>query len=321
MRKATTATARRRGIATRDFIAAFAGGFLGLAVAATQFERQPPRESRTEPTAVLSLAAAAFVPTTAPPARREPLPIAIVVTGLGPDRARTARAIALPAEVTLAFLAHAPELRPQTDAARDAGHELLLQIAMEAGVPGADAASSALTLALSPQRLRERLQWSLGRFDGYAGVTHQHGGRFLADRTRTAQMLAEVQRRGLYFLDMIAIPPSLGVSVAREIGVPVLARDVVLDNEETPDYVGGALRRTEEIAARNGRAVAVMQARDIALSEIETWLADGARRGFAVVRLGRLQPPPVAVAETIRVLGEAGPRTANGPTGGGDGGR
>jgi len=120
---------------------------------------------------------------------------------------------------------------------------------------------------------------------------------------------------------LLAIPPSLGVSAAREIGMPVLARDVVLDNEETADYVEAALRRTEEIATRNGRAVAVAQGRDVALSGIETWLAESARRGFVMVPLDRLLPPPVAVAETIRVLGEAGPRSANGPTGGGDGGR
>src|SRR5256885_2751730 len=63
-------------------------------------------------------------PFTAPDAR--PL-VAILVTGLGDDRAVTAAAIAgLPADVTLSFDPKAPELAEWIAAARAFGHEAML---------------------------------------------------------------------------------------------------------------------------------------------------------------------------------------------------
>ncbi len=67
----------------------------------------------------------------APPSGNRPL-VAIVLDDLGLDRARTAAAIRLPGPVTLSFMTYASDLAEQTEAARRAGHELLLHVPMEA---------------------------------------------------------------------------------------------------------------------------------------------------------------------------------------------
>ena len=95
--------------------------------------------------------------------------IAVVIDGLGADRAATARAIALPPAVTLSFVAYADELADQTAAARRAGHELLLHIPMEPVSVSAAMGAYGLGRNMPHDELVRRLRWDLARIDNYVG--------------------------------------------------------------------------------------------------------------------------------------------------------
>ncbi len=128
--------------------------------------------------------------------------IAIVVTGLGVGQAATAGATArLPAAVSLAFLPYGGEAERAAARARDAGHEVFLQLPMEPfDYPDSDPGPQTLLTALKGPENADRLAWALARFPGYVGVANFMGSKLMADPA-FEPVLREIGARGLGFLD------------------------------------------------------------------------------------------------------------------------
>ncbi len=117
--------------------------------------------------------------------------VAIVVDDMGLDRSRSARVIALPGPLTLAFLPYARDLERQTAAARAAGHELLLHLPMEpegSENPGPDA----LRTDQDDQEILRRTVADLERFGSYVGVNNHMGSRFTRDARAMRPVMAEL---------------------------------------------------------------------------------------------------------------------------------
>jgi polysaccharide deacetylase 2 family uncharacterized protein YibQ len=153
---------------------------------------------------------------------------------LGLDRARTAAAIGLPGALTLSFMTYASELRQQTETARQAGHELFLHVPMEAVDRHAAPGPHGLFTSQSREEILEQLRWGLDRFDGFVGINNHMGSKFTSDAHSMAPVIEELRARGLVFLDLRTSPSSSGIRLAIADGVPHAARDVFLDDDQTP---------------------------------------------------------------------------------------
>jgi polysaccharide deacetylase 2 family uncharacterized protein YibQ len=228
----------------------------------------------------------------AAPARAGRAAVAIVLDDLGLDRRRTARAIGLPGPLTLSFLPYATELAQQAEAGHRAGHELLLHLPMEAESRRISPGPNALRTGLEPTELLDLLAWNLGRFNGYVGVNNHMGSRFTADAGGMRTVLAELERRGLMFLDSRTSSHSVGYRLGAELGLPVAQRDVFLDNVLTADRVNDQLAEVERIAKRHGHAIAIGHPHDATLDALAEWLPQLEARGLALVPITALVRPP-----------------------------
>ncbi|MGQ9367489.1 divergent polysaccharide deacetylase family protein [Azospirillum sp. ST 5-10] len=208
--------------------------------------------------------------------------IAVVIDDLGVDRKRSARTVALPGPLTLAWLPYAHALPQQTGAARAAGHELMVHLPMEPSVR-ADPGPGALLVGLAPDDIARRLEQALSAFDGYVGVNNHMGSRFTADRAVMAPVLAELRRRGLLWLDSRTTPGTVGPDLARGLDLPFAERDIFLDNTQTVAAVRAQLARTEAVARAHGYAVAIGHPHDATLAALADWLPEMRRRGFVLV--------------------------------------
>lgn len=151
------------------------------------------------------------------PARVAPgtQPVALIIGGLGINRALTERAInELPADVTLSFAAHARDLQSQINAARAKGHEVLLELPMESTIfnadePGADRALRVTGDNPKVSNLRN-LDWLLSRAGGYFGVTNYNGDAFLMRSDAVVPIMSRLSDSGLGFVfDGSSQAPSL----------------------------------------------------------------------------------------------------------------
>lgn len=214
--------------------------------------------------------------------------IAVVIDDLGLNRVNTAKVSDLPGPLTLAFLTYAGDLRRQAAAARRAGHELMVHMAMEPMAEDIDPGPDVLRITEPPAQMMAQLRHNLDAFDGYVGINNHMGSRFTASEPDMRLVLAELRNRGLLFLDSRTIANSVGATVAAQLGVPFAERDVFLDNDQSADAVGARLAEVERIARSRGQAVAIGHPHDATIAALAAWLPTLEARGFALVPISAI---------------------------------
>ncbi|MBT7954627.1 MAG: divergent polysaccharide deacetylase family protein [Rhodospirillaceae bacterium] len=209
--------------------------------------------------------------------------IAIIIDDAGLDRKRTAAATSLPGPLTIAFLTYAGALPKQVKAARQAGHEVMVHMAMEPLDKSVDPGPNVLQSDIEAAEILKRLTWGLDRFTGYVGINNHMGSRFTADPVGMNVVMRELKRRGLLFVDSRTSGQTVGASVALANDVPFTQRNIFLDNVPTVEAVNKQLRRMEIFAKRNNYAVAIGHPRDATIVALSQWLAVMAEKGFVLV--------------------------------------
>ncbi len=268
------------------------------AVAEAAPEDDPPRDDPMDlapwaPSVGVELAGAPAAAEDLPAWRRFAVPapmapegapaIAILIDDMGVTRAWSERAVDLPGPLTLAFFPHAPDLAAQADAARRAGHELMLHMPMEPDDTAEDPGPEPLLAGLDEDELRRRAVAMLDSFTGYVGVNNHMGSRFTRDAAALGTVLAEVAARGLLFVDSRTAPGSLGERVARELGIPAIRRDVFIDNEADDSEIAAQLAELEALARAQGFAVGIAHPRPRTLDALAAWLPEVVGRGVVLV--------------------------------------
>lgn len=210
--------------------------------------------------------------------------IAVVIDDLGLKRGATRETVALPAPLSLSFLAYADDLRAQMAAGRAAGHELLLHTPMEP-LGDQDPGPNALMAELPAAENLRRLAAALKEAPDIVGINNHMGSRFTASAEALRPVMAELQRRGLLFLDSRTTARSLAQQVATRMGVPSIGRDVFLDHdvEAGRAYVEARLAQVEAVARSHGMAVAIGHPHVATLAALRVWLPQLEAKGFQLV--------------------------------------
>lgn len=219
--------------------------------------------------------------------RKRPV-IAIVIDDVGLDRKRSDRAVRLPANVTLAFLPYAGDIRAQTAAAARQGHELMVHLPMEPDRATVNPGKDHLRTEHTADELKDRIGRNLDAFDGYAGVNNHMGSKFTRHAPGLKILMTALKKRGVYFLDSKTAPDSVAENIARGHGISTTHRDVFIDHFEDRERVLAALAQTERIAAAKGSAVAIGHPKDVTLQALEEWLPTLAEKGFDLVPMSQV---------------------------------
>jgi polysaccharide deacetylase 2 family uncharacterized protein YibQ len=251
------------------------------------------------------------VPPKAPPPARTTDPVlAIVIDDLGPAQALTRRAIHLPRPVTLAFLPYAEGLGGLAAAAKANGHEVFLHLPMEPE-GDEDPGPNAILVGLEPRELSRRLAWAFDRLPQATGVNNHMGSRATSDPAAMLEVLGEVSRRGLAFVDSRTSPLSVGNALAERLGLSHAARDVFLDNEPSPAAIRRRLDEAERLARRRGQALAIGHPYPATLAVLEDWLPRAEARGVRPVRasdlIARQRCQPAATIPVNACVGSSCP--------------
>lgn len=231
---------------------------------------------------------------TARPEQGEPARVAILINGLGLSEQVTTDAIAnLPGPVTLAFGPYGRNLQGWVRQAREAGHEVMLQIPLEPfDYPDNDPGPQTLLTSLTPEENQKRLFWLLARFTGYTGVTNHMGAKFAAAQDAFLPVLEELRSRGLIYVDDGTSARSTAGAIARELGLGFSVAQVQLDAEKTAEGVEAALGRLERIALENGFAIGVGTSLPVTIEQVAKWWQDAGRRSIVLI--------PVSAAVLVR---------------------
>jgi len=220
--------------------------------------------------------------------------VAIVLLGVGISNSNTTLAISrLPPGITLAFPPFGGNMQNWVDQARGKGHEVLLEVPMEPfDFPDSDPGPNALLVGASGEENGKRLEWSLSRYTGYAGITNLFGGRFLGETAAMEPILQRVTQRGLFFFDTGASPNSVAPTVARHQKTPFASGSMTLDVIQSPDAIDSALNELEALARQQGWAVGIGEPYPISVDRIADWAASLEGRGIVLVPVSALAAIP-----------------------------
>ncbi len=220
--------------------------------------------------------------------------VGILIAGIGMSEADSLAAIKdLPGAVTLAISPYASHLGHLLAIARMTEHEYLLAIPNEPqGYPVNDPDDRhALMTSLPPAENIERLLWVLSRITGYVGVTtafgQMHGERLASVPDQLDEVLQEVARRGLLFVDGRTAQPVLPYAWNR-------SADIVVDadptNTATLDQRLDALTR---LALERGSALGIVSVpRPVTLARVGAWTNTLAAKGLALAPVSALVLSP-----------------------------
>jgi uncharacterized protein len=217
-----------------------------------------------------------------PPQVRAGAWIAIVIDDLGADRARSARAAALPGPLTLSYLSYAPDIADQARQSRAAGHEILLHLPMEP--EGRDnPGPGALFVRMASDDIRARTANALDALPLAVGLNNHMGSRFTRDAQAITPVLQEIAARGLLFVDSRTSGGSVAGQVATAMGVANAGRDIFLDNEIDGTSVRKQLAELERTANRRGHAIAIGHPHEATLDALAAWIPTMNSRGLQLV--------------------------------------
>jgi uncharacterized protein len=231
--------------------------------------------------------------------------VGLVIGGLGMNATQTQLAIDdLPANVTLSFALDSKRLDYWIKTARADGHEVLIEVPMEAYDYGrmkmhpdtllsGDGAKSNLT----------RLDAILSRASGYFGIVNYQGAKFAADKDAATPVLESLNKKGLMLIDDGSLERASLTSLARSSGLRFARAAGPIDSRQTPEDVSAELMDLEALALEKGAAFGSGYAFPVTVEAAQTWISQLDEKGLilapvsaianarpAEVRTGSLQP-------------------------------
>ena len=213
--------------------------------------------------------------------------IAVIIGGLGLSQAATEAAIQqLPGAVTLAFVPYARNLEGWIAQARAAGHEVLLELPMEPfDYPNNDPGPHTLLTTLDSDENLTRLDWLLSRFTGYVGVTNFMGAKFTASAASMEPILAELNDRGLLYLDSKATRNSVAGDITAELEMPSVVSNKFIDRVASRVAIDARLFELERIAKSSGSAVGIGFPYPVTVERVSKWAKALRQKRYALAPL------------------------------------
>lgn len=220
--------------------------------------------------------------------------VAIVIGGLGLSQTGSQQAIrTLPGEITLAFSPEGNSLVRWMQAARQDGHEILMQIPLEPfDYPRVNPGRGTLTVDAPPATTLENLHKAMGRITNYTGVMNYMGARFTAEPAAMTPVIEDIAKRGLLYLDDGTSARSQGDAIAAQQGAPFAAADVLIDATQDRGAILKKLDELERIARAKGTAIATGSAFDVTVEAVTSWANEAKARGIEIVPVSALVRDP-----------------------------
>lgn len=212
----------------------------------------PFEETRNDPEGPITLEIPIETPQATPPR------IAIIIDDLGYDKSLAEEFMDLDLPLTLSILPLAPHTRSIAHRAREAGREIMLHLPMEPQrYPRINPGDGVLLVSMERDTVLEVLDRDLGGIPFVAGVNNHMGSRFTENREKMMVVLAELKRRGLYFVDSKTSPSSVAFDLAKQMELRAARRDIFLDNDLSEGALKLQMDRLLNSARHKGHAIGI----------------------------------------------------------------
>ncbi len=193
------------------------------------------------------------------PARKALVPrVAIVMDDIGYADLVSDRLHELGIPVTGAVIPAAPYARSEAQRLHAFGLEEIIHMPMQPKDPANHHPRDQFILTdSSDAEITALLDAALLAVPYAKGVNNHMGSRLTSDPLAMRRVLEQFRERGLFFVDSKTAPTTVAFSLARQLGMKAVLRDVFLDDVQSYEHSRAQIRRLVDLARQNGKALAI----------------------------------------------------------------
>ena len=190
-------------------------------------------------------------------------------------------------KITYAILPHLRYTRFYAEKSKHTGADVILHLPLESEL-GIYPGPGLITNTMPPSEILRHVHENLNSVPNHIGANNHMGSLGTSDPRLMQIILPEFKRRGLFFLDSYTSTRSLVVPIAHDLHIPVLRRDVFLDNVEKREPIRKQIQETAEVALKSGFAIAIGHYKKHTLEVIAEEIPKLEKEGFQIVKLSDL---------------------------------
>lgn len=188
----------------------------------------------------------------------EPPRVALVIDDVAYDPAPMDRYAELNIPLTFAILPRDKNSRALAEKAHSMRFAVILHLPMQPqDLAHNNPGEAALYLRMTPQQLHEQFEKDVVSVPDIEGINNHMGSAFTENAAKMRLVLKWVKEKHLFFLDSRTTTRSVVPKVAREVGVPCLANETFLDNQDDAMAIEHQLERVLQLALHHKSTIAI----------------------------------------------------------------
>jgi polysaccharide deacetylase 2 family uncharacterized protein YibQ len=165
----------------------------------------------------------------------------------------------------------------------------MIHIPMQSkGWPERRMESNGLLVAMSETEITGRLEEFMNALPEAVGANNHTGSEFCEREDKMRPLLTALKGRGLFFIDSVTSPDTVGIRLAQELGIKSGRRHVFLDNNQNEAYIRGQLRQAVRLARKTGGAIVICHPHPTTIQTLTSALPELQKQGITLVPASRL---------------------------------
>ncbi|MBE8597247.1 divergent polysaccharide deacetylase family protein [Xenorhabdus sp. BG5] len=182
--------------------------------------------------------------------------LAIIIDDVGYRVSEENKILQMPVAVSIAILPNSPSGRKMAEKAYQQGREILIHLPM-APLGKQLLEKNTLHPAMSREEIARIIQDAIQKVPHAVGMNNHMGSAMTSNLSGMEKVMQALSRYHLYFLDSVTIGNTQVTKAAMGTPVPVIRRNVFLDNTQTEAETRHQLNRAISLARKRGSAVAI----------------------------------------------------------------
>ncbi len=169
--------------------------------------------------------------------------------------------------------------------AKQYGLDPMLHLPMEPLNPSLNPGKDAIFTRLSDEEIKKRTKDAIDSLPGIIGVNNHMGSRATTSQRVMKDVIDVVKSYHLFFLDSLTSSSSVGYKVAVKEGLPLLKRDVFLDNYKEDEYIENQFETLIELALKRKKAIGIGHANKVTISVLEKFIPIFKEKGIKIISI------------------------------------
>jgi uncharacterized protein len=184
--------------------------------------------------------------------------LAIIIDDFGQGREGVMQMMSIDRHLTFAVMPFSTFTKQDAEDSYTKGYEIIVHMPMEPMQGPPDwVGTNPILCSQDDEKISSIAHMSLEDVPHAVGANVHMGSKASADSRVMHCILMEVHKAGFFFVDSRTGQNSVIKTVAQELTVPCLERNVFLDGHRPQSYIVNQLKLAEKLALQNGYAIAI----------------------------------------------------------------